>query len=123
MSDRRRERRAAERAARKRRDREPPPIPVMMVGDGILGAELPGHQYEARGGAKLPDKQPGAHRWIATASWVITEPTAAAAHDVDTIKVMDHENLMYLGIGCWDCEAPLGVIEVGSVCPAEADDG
>lgn len=93
----------------------------MMVGDGIVASELPGHQFEARGGAELPDKQPGRHRWIATAAYVIRDVDAQRALDVDHSTFLDHENLMYLAIGCWDCEEPLGKISADSTCPAAGD--
>ncbi len=108
------------RAERRRQQRAHDRQPVIIAGDGIVAAELPGHRYEARPHAELPDKQPGEHRWIATAAWVLKPEHVAGAHDPDVLKFMDHENLMELGIGCWDCEQPLGAIQLDSRCPAEA---
>jgi len=107
----------ANRAQRRRTgDRQP----VVIAGDGIIAAELEGSRYEARPHAELPTKQPGEHRWIATGAWVLTPRMVEKANDPDTMKFLDHENLMNLSIGCWDCERPLGSIKVGSRCPAGA---
>jgi hypothetical protein len=116
MSERRRARRAQERADAKAGRRQP----VVIAGDGIIAAELPGHRYEAKPHAELPAKVPGQHRWIATAAWVLSPEAVAGASDPDVLKYMDHENLMSLALGCWDCEQPLGAIKVGSHCPAGA---
>jgi hypothetical protein len=116
VSARRRERRAAERADAKAQRRQP----VIIAGEGIVAAEIPGHRYEAKAHAELPAKQPGVHRWICTAAWVLADADVAGAFDPDRLKLMDHENLMALTLRCWDCEQPLGAIEVGSRCPAEA---
>lgn len=107
------------RAERRRRAREK--VPVLMVGDGIVATGL-GQQYEARPGAELRPKVPGRHRWVATGAWVLSDDAAKAANDPDTLKFLDHENLMHLAIGCWDCESPLGTgpgaITADSICPA-----
>jgi len=86
-----------------------------------LGVVAMGHYYEARRFADLPVKEPGKHRWIATAAFICTEDQVRAARDPGTPKLMDHENLMHVGIGCWDCEQALGQIEPGSYCPARGD--
>lgn len=91
---------------------------MIIAGDGIVATSLEGSTYEAVGHAELPSKVPGEHRWVASASWVLSLDQVEHATDVDRIKLMDQENLMYLGIGCWDCEQPLGSIKVGSQCPA-----
>ncbi len=99
---------------------------VAIVGDGIIASQLDGHQYEAVGRAELPEKVAGEHRWTAVASWVLSLDQVEHAMDADRLKIMDQENLMYLAIGCFDCEQPLGPtppgIEVGSHCPAAGDD-
>jgi hypothetical protein len=92
----------------------------VIAGDGIVAATLPGHQYEAKPHADLPAKVPGEHRWIAAGSWVLSSADVEHADDADRLKFLDHENLLYLAIGCWDCEQPLGAIEYGSRCPAGA---
>ena len=109
----RHERRRQERAAKK--------TPVLIAGEGIVAAEL-GHRYEATGHSELRPKEPGCHRWVATGSWVLSDAMVEKAHDPDTMKFLDNENLMYLGIGCWDCEQPLGAIKPGSHCPAPGAD-
>jgi hypothetical protein len=113
VSARRRERRAAERADAKAQRRQP----VIIAGDNIVAASLTGEQYEARPHAELPEKRPGVHRWIVVASWVLGDDQLQAINDPDQRKLMDHENLMDLTIGCWDCELPLGTIQVDSRCP------
>jgi hypothetical protein len=109
------------RAERRRQQRAHAKTPVLIAGDGIVAAAL-GAKYEATGHAQLPDKQPGEHRWIATGAWVLRNIDVEKAHDPDTMKFLDNENLMSLSLGCWDCEQPLGVIHVGSHCPAEASE-
>ena len=107
--------------ARRRREARARSKPqVVIAGAGIIAAELD-HRYEARPHAELPTKQPGKHRWIATGAWVLNELAVTHAQDPDTRKFLDNENLMDLSIGCWDCEQPLGVITVDSVCPARGD--
>lgn len=108
------------RAERRRQQRAHAKEPVLIAGDGIVAAAL-GHRYEARPHAELPHKRPGEHRWIAAGSWVLSSKAVEKAHDPDTLKFLDNENLMHLSIGCWDCEQPIGVIKVGSRCPAEAE--
>ncbi len=110
-------RRRAERAKAKGRHQKPP---VLIAGDGIAAASI-GEQFEARPSADLPPKVEGKHRWVATGAWVISDVDAATAFDADRMKFLDNENLMVLGIGCWDCEQPLGLIGHDSPCPAEGD--
>ena len=109
------------RAERRRQERAHKKTPVLIAGEGIVAAGL-GHKYEARPHAELAKKVPGKHRWVATGAWVMSDPAVEKAHDPDTMKFLDNENLMYLSIGCWDCEQPLGVINPGSFCPAQGDD-
>lgn len=104
------------RASRHKRERRQP---VIIAGDGIVARSL-GQAYEAKPHAKLPAKRPGEHRWVAMGTWVVTNVTGML--DPDQMKLLDHENLMGLGLGCWDCEQPLGQIEPGSLCPAGASD-
>lgn len=108
------------RAERRRQQRSHKKTPVLIAGEGIAAAAI-GHQYEATGHRELPAKVPGKHRWIASGS-LLSDLAVEKAHDPDTLKFLDNENLMYLGIGCWDCEQPLGLIQPGSLCPAPADD-
>lgn len=110
-----------ERRARTRRDaRAAAKTPVLIAGDGIIAAAL-GDRFEARPSRDLPPKVPGRHRWIATGAWVITVEDVEHADEKDWPTFLDNENLMQLGIGCWDCEQPLGVIAAGSVCPAPGE--
>lgn len=55
---------------------------------------------------KLPDKKVGRHRFIAIASFTITEEGAQAARQGDSPAILDHENLWDISIGCVDCEQP-----------------
>lgn len=106
------------RAERRRRARANAKQPVIIVGDGIIAATL-GDQFKAVPHAQLPPKIEGEHRWIATAAFVVSVDVVEAADDADRMKYLDHENLMQLALGCWDCEQPLGVIQAGSVCPGD----
>lgn len=107
------ERRRRERAAQKGHEQKQP----VIVGEGIVAQGL-GSQYEARPMAQLPEKQRGVHRWIAAASYVVTPQMARDAMDEAIPKFLDNENLFYLGIGCWDCEATLQEAGPDSKCPA-----
>lgn len=102
---------------RRRQARAEKKTPVLIAGEGIVAASL-GHRYEATGHRELPAKEPGRHRWVATGAWVLSDLAVEKAHDPDTMKFLDNENLMNLSIGCWDCERPLGVIDIKSRCPA-----
>lgn len=80
---------------------------------------------EARPMAKLPEKQPGKHRFIVSAVYVLSDQQARDSFDPDTEKFLDHESLFALSAGCWDCEKQLGGsngVTWDSVCPAEASD-
>lgn len=108
------ERRREERAQAKRRGT------VLIAGEGLVAAAL-GTKYEATGHAELPDKVTGQHRWVATAAYVVKTPDVKGAFDPEHLTFLDNENLMNLSLGCWDCELPLGAIEVGSNCTGEPD--
>lgn len=113
----RQQRRNAQRAAAGRaaaaRARQP-------AGDGMVFTGT-GEHYEARGFRELPDKVTGEHRWVAVGSWSLNLDQARTAYDPDAAKsYLDHENMLGLGIGCWDCERTLGEVPARSVCPAPA---
>lgn len=112
------ERRRQERAAAKNSARKQP----VIVGQGIVATELPGHRFEAKPMKPLPPKEPGKHRWIAIASYVVSDVQARDAMAVDIPKFLDHESMFDIGIGCWDCEEPLPAVGADSVCPAEASE-
>lgn len=116
MSAGRGERRRRERAERKHDTGQP----VVVVGDSVVGVGL-GAQYEARAGAKLRPKVPGEHRFIVTAAWAASDELVATSSDPSVLKFLDAENMLEFGIGCADCEQPLGVLGVGSRCPAPPD--
>lgn len=98
-------------------------IPVLVAGDGVIAAEITGHQFEAQPAARLRPKVLGRHRFVATVAYVLSEEMAVGALDPSTTSYLDNENLMYLAIGCWDCEQVLGPggVTPGSVCPAAGD--
>lgn len=115
-SDRRAEARRQAREDRKR-------TRVVVVGDGMIASGL-GHHYKAEGGAELAAKVPGRHRWVAFSSHVLSDEAAATVYDEGARNLLGPETLMYLGVGCWDCEQQLGPegVEWSSSCPAPADD-
>jgi hypothetical protein len=87
-----------------------------MEGKIVMG-EIPGLGYEARF-RDLPKKEPGKHRWVAIVTFSVSEENARTAFDASVPKHLDSENMLHMGIGCYDCEEPLGSIEAGSRCPA-----
>lgn len=112
-------RRRGEREARRR-------APTLVVGDSVLASYLAGTRRniavdDVRQFAELPAKEPGKHRWIATASFVMDIPDRLIG-DANTNKFMDEKNLMYIGVGCWDCEQVYAAC-VDEPCPAPGDDG
>lgn len=50
----------------------------------------------------LPEKKRGRHRFIAVASYTISDE--AARHE--TPAILDQENLWDVSVGCIDCEQP-----------------
>lgn len=102
------------RAERRRQHRATRKQPVIMAGDGIVAASL-GEHFEARDAAHLPAKQPGEHRWIAIASYVLDLPGTVIGSDLP--KVLGPHNMMYLGVGCYDCERPWAAVP--GQCPVE----
>jgi hypothetical protein len=105
------------RRASRRRAGAPETRRPIVVGENIVTTGL-GQTYEAKATAQPPPKQAGRHRWIVTAAYTVNDDIAASAYDPAALKFLDHENLMYIGVGCVDCEQPLGAVEVGSFCPA-----
>lgn len=90
--------------------------------DSNAQATSTGIYVEAKPMAKLPPKIEGKHRWIATGAWILSDEHIANAFDADADKYLDHENMMHIGFGCWDCEQPLGdrpgMITATSTCKA-----
>lgn len=72
---------------------------------------------------RLPPKEEGRHRWIATAGYVLREEFVAnelrrqAGEDTPDV-ILDHESRFSFAIGCYDCEQPFPEIRPGTVCPA-----
>jgi hypothetical protein len=96
-----------------RRHRPPPAV----VGDNAIAVGT-GEVFEATPRATPPPKERGRHRWVVTCAYTVTDEIVGTADDADNVKFLDHENLIHIGVGCVDCEQPLGVVEVGSYCPA-----
>lgn len=55
------------------------------------------------GPASPPPKVLGRHRWIATAAFTLTPAEAAAAAEGAPVD-LDRPKLMFIGVGCIDCE-------------------
>ncbi len=109
------ERRRRERHERKVRDQRG----SVSVGDSIVAASMGQVSEVTNPNRALPDKVPGEHRWIATGMWSVTVDDVKHVEDPDRAKFLDTENLVYLGLGCYDCEKVLGTeIEPGSRCEA-----
>lgn len=70
---------------------------------------------------KLPPKQKGQHRWIATAVYTISDEDARAAHFRHRDVLLDHEVRLDVMIGCLDCEEPYTLARKVP-CPAEGYD-
>jgi hypothetical protein len=105
------------RAERRRQSRAHEKEPVLIAGDGIVAAGL-GQQFEAQPSAELPPKVSGKHRWIATAAYVLNDEDVENAFDENKHKILDNSKLFVLGIGCYDCEQPLSVVQ-GRPCPGD----
>ena len=105
-------------AHKARREARRNPTPVILAGDGMVAAELPGHTFEAKPSASLPPKVPGRHRWIAMVTYVIPEAFAADdLMDERVPKFLDSAHVHYLALGCWDCEGLLQEVK-DQPCPA-----
>lgn len=110
------------RAERRRRAREQRKVgPSRIVTDQGVWRGTGEYEPADRGVGELPDRVPGEHRWIATAGFHVTEEAVRRAHTGDPadFTYLDHENLFVLGLACYDCEQPLGVIQPGSRCPGD----
>lgn len=55
-------------------------------------------------GAQLPPKEPGRHRWVALASYTLTDDEAAGAVDGVAVRLDTAHLFSPVGIGCLDCE-------------------
>lgn len=106
------------RAERRRHDRAQRKQPVIVLGGNMVAASL-GEQFEAKPGTELPTKEPGEHRWIAIASFVVPTPGMLARDDVR--KVLGPHNMLDINVGCFDCEQPWSK-NIGA-CPGDQLDG
>jgi len=66
---------------------------------------------------KLADKRGSEHRWVTTVGFSTPQPSAPGP------KLMDQNNMLYVGTGCWDCEQVWSPELEAQPCPAPADDG
>lgn len=107
------------RAERRRDERDRRRRRAVIIGDGLVAATV-GKRFNADNVefAKLPEKLAGQHRWVAAASFVLDMPDRLL-EDAATHKLLDDRNMMYLGVGCWDCERSFGEAS-GQPCQAEA---
>lgn len=115
------ERRRQERIDRKRGEARARAGEVVGVEQGHVWRSA-GDMFEAGKFKDLPAKVPGRHRWIATATYSLSEKAVAGAYDPGELKFLDQENLAFVLIGCWDCEKALGEVAADSACPAPASD-
>lgn len=107
------ERRRQARAEAKRHGRDP-----------VVGVYTESAFVDTGSAAELPAKVAGRHRWIVTAGYTVSDQVA---HIVETElaggppipTLLDHESRFMLACGCYDCEAALGDIAVGSHCPGD----
>lgn len=86
----------------------------VATGDNVVVAGL-GYHYDAtQPGTELPEKQAGVHRWVAIATYSVPDPWG---YDQDGPHMLGLDALVYVGLGCYDCEVPWSD-DVGHVCPA-----
>lgn len=69
--------------------------------------------------AELPPKEPGRHRWIATAGYTLTPGQVSAASSGANVTLTP-ENMFMIGTGCYDCEQLYGNHEPD--CPVSDGD-
>ena len=86
---------------------------MIAVGEQVRGLLTSTGEYIAAGDREprqLPEKQWRQHRWVAAAAFVLSQEQAEAAHEPGNQVYMDGSNLMYVMIGCWDCEQPYPLV-------------
>ena len=67
-------------------------------------------------------KVPGKHRWLAAASYELSDQQCLEAMRAKAEIRLDHENRVMLTVGCWDCEMPWSEELARTPCHADADD-
>ena len=106
------ERRRQQKAEQRRR-------PTVIVGPNIVARPEGIEAVDWSKMAELPRKEPGKHRWIATAGYVLSDAQARTAYDENAQKTLSQRNMFVLAIGCYDCEEPLAKETLwNSHCPA-----
>lgn len=70
---------------------------------------------------RLTDKQPGLHRWVAMATYALTDGQARMAAVPGTRVNMTLDNMIGADYGCVDCEQPYELVK-NDRCPAEGFD-
>jgi hypothetical protein len=91
--------------------------PRIVVGENVVAVPVGLEPYVAPM-AQLPPKRPGKHRWVASVAYVMSERAVSNARNPDITKLLDHENLLNIAIGCFDCEQVLGAISAYGRCEA-----
>lgn len=97
------------RAERRRTERNQRRV---LVGENVVVSETGQMQSAGDTHGTMPDKEPGVHRWVAVASYHVVDPGRAG------LKYLDSENMLYVGIGCYDCETPWSTDTAAQTCAA-----
>lgn len=69
------------------------------------------HQYTAEKKVELPEKQHRRHRWIAMATYTVTEGEVLRVHVPGEQVILDETNLWDFQVGCIDCEQPYPIVK------------
>lgn len=88
-----------------------------VVGGHVLAGQ--GTTHKAVPHAQLPAKQPGRHRWIGMAAYVLDDERAALGFAEGNRVVLRPADLWEFGVSCIDCEQPYPLVE-DRPCPAPA---
>ncbi len=110
------------RAERRRQEREERRRQTIRVPDGkLIRADVltPQGVQEVTNWRTIPAKRTGVHRWMATVAHYFTDEQAEAfaGRTESTPVLLDSSNIMFVGIGCVDCEGEYRTV-VGTPCPA-----
>jgi hypothetical protein len=60
---------------------------------------------------------------MAVAAYVVSDDQVHGIADPNTKTYLDHENLLEVGIACWDCEEAWTPDLAAKPCAAEVDEG
>lgn len=84
-------------------------MPLHPNGEFVFPASM------ARG--QMPRKVAGQHRWIASVAHTMTTEGCVEAMKPDGGFVLDHESMLMVALGCYDCEQPFPIVRFRP-CPA-----